>query len=516
MAACTWFFGVRYLLRLFLRSNILRIALFTLAGFAVMGYHPGLEDDGVYLAAIKARLNPALYPHNAAFINLQMQATLFDNAMSGFVRTTGIPLDWAALLWQFICLFAILYACHGIARRLFADLRTQWAGVAMVAAMFTLPVAGTALYLADQHLHPRNAATALILLAVCRVLDGRRVQASILLLAAFLIHPIMAAMGLSFCFFLSLSLMDAVHSRVVSWSSTPAAALRDKAASLVPLAWVFSPGTPAWHAALNRARYYHLYQWTWYEWLGALAPLALFGLLWRVAEQRGQRLLARFALAVLAYGIFQQCVAIVLLTPPAFARLAPLQPMRYLQLVYFSMTLVAGCLLGQYLLRANVWRWAIYLTAINGAMLACQLSLLHATPHLELPTTQPANPWLQAFAWIRTNTPTDAYFVLDPHYLEAPGEDYHGFRALAERSQLADAVKDAAVVTQVPSLAPEWARQMAAQRGWTHFSSADFSRLRREFGVGWVLVSYALIHGRQSTRLDCRWHNSVLAVCRIP
>ena len=52
------------------------------------------------------------------------------------------------------------------------------------------------------------------------------------------------------------------------------------------------------------------------------------------------------------------------------------------------------------------------------------------------------NAWLQAFAWIRQNTPVDGLFALDPHYMTLPGEDYHGFRALAERSVLADYEKD--------------------------------------------------------------------------
>ncbi len=501
-------------------SGWLLLALFTLLSFVVMGYHPGLEDDAVYLAAIKARLNPALYPHNAAFFDLQMQATLFDNAVAAFVRATGIPLAWAELFWQLVSLFAILCACRGIARRLLAEPRAQWAGVATVAAMFTLPVAGTALYLADQHLHPRNVAIALILLAVCRVFAARKAQAAILLAAAFLFHPLMAAMGLSFCIFLSLALHDAVHARVLSWSSTPASAMRDKAASLLPIAWLFSSATPAWRTALNGARYYHLYQWTWYEWLGALAPLALFALLWRIAERRGHRLLARFSLAVLAYSIFQQCIAMVLLTPPTLARLAPLQPMRYLQIVYFAMTLIAGCLLGKFLLRARVWRWAVYLAAINGVMLVSQLSLLQATPHLEMPwlngSPQPASPWLQAFTWIRANTPTGAYFALDPHYLQASGEDYHGFRALAERSQLADAIKDAAVAAQVPALAPEWARQVAAQRNWSNFGPTDFARLKSNFGVDWVLIAYSPLQSRQTSGLACPWHNAQLAVCKIP
>ena len=67
--------------------------------------------------------------------------------------------------------------------------------------------------------------------------------------------------------------------------------------------------------------------------------------------------------------------------------------------------------------------------------------------------------------------PTNAYFALDPRYLDEPGEDFHSFRALAERSQLADAIKDAAVVTQVPELGPVWNRQVQAQQGWKHFQA---------------------------------------------
>ena len=43
-----------------------------------MGYHPGIEDDSVYLSAVKSDLNPALYPHDAEFFRVQLEATLFD------------------------------------------------------------------------------------------------------------------------------------------------------------------------------------------------------------------------------------------------------------------------------------------------------------------------------------------------------------------------------------------------------------------------------------------------------
>jgi hypothetical protein len=297
--------------------------------------------------------------------------------------------------------------------------------------------------------------------------------------------------------------------------------------------------------ALESKSYYSIWRWTWYEWLGALAPLFLFWLLWRVA-QRGagsfsagaeapldsavrlpgmnprptvrtnysavcQERLGRFALAVFAYGVFQQAVAMALLTPESLVRLTPLQPMRYLQLVYIFMALVAGGLLGRFVLKKQVWRWAVYLLVFNGGMILVQWELIDDGAHLEMPWRATANPWMQAFDWIRLNTPNDAYFALDPRYLAAPGEGFHGFRALAERSALSDAIKDTSVVTEVPSLAPEWQEQQVALAGWERFQLADFERLKAKFGVDWVVVD-----SRQAVGLDCRWRDKAVNVCAIP
>ncbi len=226
--------------------------------------------------------------------------------------------------------------------------------------------------------------------------------------------------------------------------------------------------------------------------------------------KRRDDLLARFALALLLYGTFQQAVAMILLAPPALIRVTPLQPMRYLHLVYLFLALIAGCLLGRHILGRRVGRWVLFLVALNGGMFLSQRLMFQASEHLELPGRRSANPWLQAFAWIRSNTPKDAYFALDPNYLALPGEDYHSFRALAERSQLADAIKDTAVVTQVPELGPAWAEQVDAQAGWDRFQLGDFARLRAQFGIGWVLVSYP-----PPARLTCIWHNDRLSVCPV-
>ena len=480
---------------------------FTALGFAVMGYHPGLEDDGIYLPAVKAHLNSALFPFHAEFFRLQVEATVFDGWMARFVQLTGSSVEWAELFWQFVSIFLVLFACYRLARRLFSSAAAQWAAVATVSAMFTLPVSGTALFLMDQHLHPRNLATALTLLAVVEVLNARRWSAVLLLGTGFLLHPIMGAMGISFCVFLSLALMKPVP----QWAADAVPAGRGSTAALIPLGWVLEPPNDGWKKALDTRTYYYLYRWHWYEWLGAIAPLVLFWILWRVAKRHGNETLSRFAGAVFAYGVFHQALAMVMLAPATWIRLTPLQPMRYLQLVYFFMALVLGGLIGQYALKSRVWRWAAFLMLANGGMLMAQRAEFRASQHLEWPGRAPENPWLQAFAWIRANTPADAYFALDPHYLELPEEDFHAFRALAERSQLADAVKDAATVTQVPELGAEWDREVQAGEGWVHFGPDDFERLKRDFGVNWVVVALPQVAG-----LNCRWHNQLLAVCAIP
>jgi hypothetical protein len=171
---------------------------------------------------------------------------------------------------------------------------------------------------------------------------------------------------------------------------------------------------------------------------------------------------------------------------------------------------MGGALLGEHVLRQRLALWIAFLLVANGAMFAVQRQLFAASPHLELPGRSSANPWLQAFAWIRTNTPRDAYFAVGPRYLAEPMEDVHCFRALAERSVLADAIKDGSVMSKAPELAPEWRRQVDAQDGWEHFQAADFERLRTKFGVNWVVLD------RPAPRsFNCPWRDAGISVCRI-
>jgi hypothetical protein len=485
--------------------RLLLLAMLTLLGVLVAGYHPGAEDDGVYLAAIQRNLNPGLFRVDADFFALQLQATIFDKLMAASVRLFHVPVAAMVLAWHLLAIFAILAACYRIASRCFQHEYARWCGVALVTVFLTLPVAGTALYLVDQNLHPRAIATALALFAVDAVLGRRYVTAFVLVAIAFLFHPIMAAFGLSLCFFLA-----------APWPrmKDAAGAVPMLALLVIPMGWIFEPTSPAWRAAVNTRSYYFLTRWEWYEWLGAIAPI--FILLWfaAMARRRGRPVLDRLATRLAVFGAFQLVVALLIALPPALERLRPLQPMRFLHLIYVLMILLGGCFVGERFLREHRWRWAALFVPAALGMFMAQRTLYPASPHLELPGIRSSNPWLESFEWIRKNTPEDAYFALGPDYLHRPGEDGHGFRALALRSALADNVKDSAVVTQVPRLAARWQQEVAAQNAccgdWQHVNASDLRKLKAQFGVNWVILERPA-----DLELECPYQNPALKVCRI-
>jgi hypothetical protein len=353
----------------------------------------------------------------------------------------------------------------------------------------------------DQNLHPRALATAAILAAIVATLDRRFAQSIALLILAALFHPIMASFGISFCI-------------VLVWREpltlTKLTAPKRLVFALTPLGWIFEPTSPAWRVAANTRNYYFLGRWEWYDWLGVIAPLPIFWWFRRIGKRGHESTLAYVATRLTIFGVFQMIVAVLLMWPEKLERIRPLQPMRYLHLLFLIFMILGGGLLGQKFLKTRWARWAVIFIPLAGGMFFAQRETYPASTHLEWPGSTPVNPWLQAFAWIRDHTPPNAYFAAGPDYMRRPRNDYHSFRALAERSVLADLAKDSAVATQVPRLSTRWLDEVEAQRGWEHFTPDDFARLKVRFGVDWVLVERP-----GGVGLDCPHQNAVLLVCRL-
>ena len=477
--------------------NALILAVLAACGLLIAGYHPGAEDDGVYLSAIKRDLNPALYPHDSDFFAVQLQATIFDKVMAASVRLTHAPLGWVIFAWHYLTIYLVLLGCWRMSHRCFPEEYAQWASTTLVAVLLTLPVAGSALYIVDQNLHPRALATAAILAAIVAALDREFALPIALLILAALLHPIMAMFGISLCIFLA-------------WRP-PMMGTRASILALAPLGWIFEPTSPAWCVAANTRDYYFLGRWEWYDWLGVFAPFAILWWFRRIGQNDRATVMVHVTSRLMAFGIFQLIVAIALMLPQSLERIRPLQPMRYLHLFYLIFIILSGGLLGQKLLRHHWLRWALVFIPLAAGMLFAQRETYPSSAHLEWPGSTAKNPWLQAFAWIRANTPPDAYFAAGPDYMRRPGNDYHSFRALAERSVLADLAKDSAVATQVPRLSNRWLEEVEAQRDWEYFTPADYERLKARFGINWVLIERPAREG-----LDCPYENAALLVCRVP
>ena len=507
------------------------LLVITTAAIAIQGYHPGLEDDAYYLAAIKRNLNPALFPHDADFFRLQFQATIFDKLIAESIRLTHLPIDLTILLWQFAATFLILAACRQIARRCFASPEAQWAAVLTVAVLLTIPISGTGISLTDQYLHPRALATAAILAAIVAILDQHRLRAVILLFAAATVHIIMAAFGMSLCIFLAWrpSVSNGENRNYEKRNdqtrkdekrkeqATPSTLM---ALAALPLPWLFEPASEAWRQAAATRHFNLLSHWAWYEWLGVIAPLFLLYIFARIARRHESSTLDRLSTGLLFYAIFQLAVALVIMLPPQLERLRPFEPMRFLHLVYLLMFLIAGGLIGQHVLGKHVYRWLLLFIPLSAGMFYAQRQMYPSTAHLELPGRAPSNDWLRAFAWIRQktprqNTPTDALFALDPYYMQQPGEDFHGFRALAERSALADMVKDPGMVARIPSLAPRWQNETNATSNWRKFQPLDFQSLKNTFGVSWVVLSKSNAANQSSAGMICPYENQSVKVCEI-
>lgn len=481
----------------------------TAASLLVHGYHPFAEDAEIYLPGIEKIMNPQLFPAGREFFASHASLTLFPNLVASSLRVTHLPLGTGLFLWHVASIFLLLLACWELSGVLFPTMTARWGAVCMVAALLTIPVAGTALYIMDQYLNPRNLAAFAAVFAVARTLERKYLRAVLWLAFAGSVHPLMAVFALSCCALLLL--MEQFERKTGAQEhSRMAAAL----CCLLPFRNFLDPPTsPAYHEAAMRHGFHYIQLWQWYEVLGAIAPAFVLWWFSRIARVRQWNNLARLSRALILYNVVYFCAALLVDLPARFESLARLQPLRSLHLLYILMFVAMGGLAGEYLLKNRVWRWVALFVPLSVGMFFAQRALFPASIHVEWPGVAPRNPWAQAFVWVRQNTPVDAVFALDPLFMQLHGEDAVGFRCLAQRSRLADAIKDSGAVSMFPPLAEEWWAQVQAQSPWKSLRGADLARLKKKYGVSWVVVQQqqpGIAH------LDCFYQNDAVRVCRVP
>lgn len=477
----------------------LLVGALTAAAILLHGYYFGMEDQTLYLPAVAQALDPALFPHDAAFFQTEARLTLFDETVAAVIRMSRLSTESVVFFAYIASLLAILRACQLIVRRAFDDRRAEWVGLLTLAVMLPFPVAGTRLGLIEWYLHPRTPAMAFMLWAAVLAMNGNAL--SILLVgAAAMLHPLVALWGAAHV------ALQARQIKLRFLMPSTIALLVTGCASISRLPrWE----TAYWRDALTPEYFDIRYpiNWPWFEWVGVIVPLAVLALIAWDARRRGVGSLAQISGRFAISGAFGVVLALALTLSPS--RQLPLQPMRELHMVYFIGFVFVGAALDQHLLRKFSLGRPLFFAALTIGVLIGQ-PRFPSTPHIEWPWKQPGNPWSQAFLWASDNTPVDALFALDPFYMRRTTADTHSFRAIAHRSMMAEAVHDLAPAAMSPALGARWMRESEDLAAWQRFTISDFTHLADKYGVGWVVVSQPHL-----PELTCPYQNADVAVCRI-
>ena len=181
------------------QKTLAYLLLLTAGALLVHGYHPYAEDAEIYLPGVEKILHPGLFPVGQEFFASHASLTIFPNLIAFSLRVTHLPMEAGLFLWHLASIFLLLLACWELSGLFFPSARARWGGVCLVAALLTIPVAGTALYIMDQYLNPRNLAAFAGIFAVARTLEKKYVRAALWLGFAGSVHPLMAAFPFSFC-----------------------------------------------------------------------------------------------------------------------------------------------------------------------------------------------------------------------------------------------------------------------------------------------------------------------------
>ncbi len=533
----------------------------TLGVVLVHGFHPWAEDGGLYVAGVQLLLNPKLFPLDHAFVTAPMRFSVFAPVVATVVRSLHLPLAWALFLLYLFTAALMLYAALRVARLCFPKQATaQWTGVALLAAWWTLPVAGTSLLLMDPYPTARSFSAPLALLAVGEALRqpergsshqkstsslaqrfGPAIRCILLLALTAAFHPLMAVYAAGFVL-LVFSSGIAAKARVPqrratsSWSYVLFSMATLSAAAL--LQGHAAPANAAERAAVFSRYYWFLSQWQWFEWLGLAGPLLVFAALLRwparspQPQTRRQHNPAIHSLCIAAVGsglLSVMMSALFAQEHHAGYAVARLQPLRAFVLPYVVLPVLLGGFVSNLAARRKapaevrnglptqrktqpkrqriLW---VGLGLLALTMFAVQRASFPASPHIEWPGRPNPNPWVQAFLWIRGHTAANTLVALDARYINTPGEDAQSFRALALRSALPDFSKDGGEAANFPSLAAAW--QGGATATDQLSQESDTQRRLRLGGLG---VQWLVLHAGAPTALACPYRNDTVKVCRL-
>lgn len=480
-----------------LRAVVLAASAVTVFGVLVTsnsgGYRYGVSDQAFYIPAIQRDISPAFFPHGAPLIEAQARLMVADEVIAAFCRATGVELEYVFFAGYVLTVVLFVAGVFLVGRSL---LRSAW-GLAAFGLALTLRhrIAETGVNTFEGYFHPRVLAFALGVVAIGALLHHRRVTAVVLVAAASLVHPTMAAW---FAVWVGLAIATTAPERFARLAVAGAAVVAGAAAVAVllggPLAAGFDVMDPAWTSVFAEKDYLFPTDWDAATWLTNLLAPGVLVLGYAARRQRG-------LVSPAERGVFVGCVSLALLfaasLPFVHARLAiavQLQTSRVLWPVEFLATayLVWGlCEAGwRRVAPPRAWRAYALVALLALASAARGFYVLRverdrALVDLDLPDTA----WQQVGDWASTHTAIDALFLADPGHAWKYGVS---FRVAADRDVFVESVKDTAVATYSRAIAAEVGTRLRAIDDFATLTADGAVRLADRHDLDYLVIDRPL------------------------
>jgi hypothetical protein len=381
------------------RLGLTVVGLLGIATWAVSHSYLGIfHDAGLYTLQALARLDPDSLAGDV-FLRFGSQDgfTIFSPIYAAATRWLGV--EFAAATLTLLLQWALLAAAWALARAVMPWSMTI-VGVAVLAAVPGDYGPGRIFTCIEPFLTPRMAAEALVLGSLAAALWQRKALATLLGIAAVLIHPIMAMAGACALAYLYLGRPKPLFTGAVAIAGLLALAMA---------AFVLPPGEwgrfdAHWLALVqDRSPYLFMAHWQLDDWSRAAVTLATLGVGVRVLSIDRARTLSLIALATVLTGLALTVIGCDLLH---LVLLTQLQPWRWQWLG----TVVAALLLPE-IVRV-LWQDAAPERQANERRTTALLLISAWVFATDVYALFAAIAALAALAWLRKLKPSEARWVL--------------------------------------------------------------------------------------------------------
>ncbi len=400
------------------------------------GYRFGISDQAYYEPAIAKLIDPALFPHDAALLDVQSRFLGSVHLIAAISRLTHIGLPALFLAIYIVTMAGLFAAAVALARRL----GLSWWAVAGLLVLATLRhrIAKTGANSLEGYMHPRMLAFACGLASCAALASLRPLRASLWTALAAVMHP---TTGLWFGIVL------------VAGAAVARPAWRRGLALIVVVVvvagvWLITSGPltgraitmdAEWLSVLTEKDYLFPTAWPAYAWLINLAYPVVIALAYRARVRRGvvhpgERALVAGVMAL---------VAVFLVSVPLTSARVALVVQLQINRIFWIADFVAAVYVAWWLIDVAGARARFGIVAVLAAIAIARGGyVLRVEANRQFAqATLPQTTWMDALAWLRAQ-PADWFVLADPGHAWKYGVSV---RVGAHRDTLLESGKDSSM-----------------------------------------------------------------------